>query len=90
MALLWIQLRTAIFYSDTEQKSEVGLRLNTIFISGCAALALAACKQDLAEISDEQLIALLGDGGEPAQITTKTRECAEVPGGITEAVYQDV
>lgn len=66
------------------------MRFNTIFISGCAALALAACKQDLAEISDEQLIALLGDGGEPAQITTKTRECAEVLGGINEAVYQDV
>lgn len=66
------------------------MRFNTIFISGCAVLSLAACKQDLAEISDEQLIALLGDGGEPAQITTKTRECAEVLGGINEAVYQDV
>lgn len=66
------------------------MRLNTVFTAACAALALAACKKDLSEISDKQLIALLGDGGEPAQITTKTRECVEVLGGINEAVYQDV
>lgn len=66
------------------------MRLNTVFMAGFSALALAACNTDLDEISDEQLIALLGDGGDPAQITTKTRECAEVLGGINEAVYQDV
>ncbi|MEM9670932.1 MAG: hypothetical protein AAF950_18690 [Pseudomonadota bacterium] len=53
-------------------------------------MALSACKKDLSDITDEQLIALLGDGGAPAQITTNTRECAEILGGINGEVYQDM
>lgn len=66
------------------------MKFASVVMAGCAALALAACKKDLSEITDEQLAALLGDDNEPAQITTRTRECAEVLGGINEAVYQDV
>ncbi len=66
------------------------MRLETVFLAGCTALALAACKDALADVSDEQLIALVGDGGEPAQITRRTRECAELLGGINEVVYQDL
>lgn len=66
------------------------MRFNSFFISGCAALALAGCKTDLSQISDEQLLSLLGNGGSPAQITTATRECIEILGGINERVYQDV
>ena len=66
------------------------MRLKTVFLAGCTALALAACKDALAEVSDEQLVALVGDGGEPAQITRRTRECAELLGGINEVVYQDL
>ncbi|ATG38027.1 MAG: hypothetical protein HEP70_19200 [Rhodobiaceae bacterium] len=60
------------------------------FIAGCAALALAGCKTDISEITDDQLLSLLGNGRSPAQITAGTRECVEVLGGINEAVYRDV
>jgi chromosome segregation ATPase len=60
------------------------------FMAGCAALALAGCKTDISEITDDQLLSLLGNGSSPAQITEGTRECVEVLGGVNEAVYRDV
>ena len=56
------------------------------FMAGCAALALAGCKTDISEITDDQLLSLLGNGSSPAQITEGTRECVEVLGGVNEAV----
>ncbi|ATG38136.1 hypothetical protein PhaeoP23_03983 (plasmid) [Phaeobacter piscinae] len=69
------------------------MQLKMFLLAGCAALALAGCKEDLSSITDDQLAMLLGTGGNgdrPARITKKTLECTEVLGGINEATYKDM
>ncbi|SFE86445.1 hypothetical protein [Roseivivax sediminis] len=52
-----------------------------IVVATATLAMLTGCKVDLSEITDEQLLRLLGDNTTPAQITTKTRECAQLMSG---------
>jgi len=64
--------------------------LKRTFLAGCAVASLSACKSDISDVSDMELLSLVGNGKDPAQITARTRECAEILGGINRAVYKDM
>lgn len=67
------------------------MEIRQALLVGCAALAMSGCKEDVSDVSDDQLVALLGSEGAgnwPRQIVMQTRECVELLGGINNAVYK--
>lgn len=65
--------------------------IRKVLLAGCAALAMSGCKEDVSNVSDDQLLALLGSEGAgewPRQIVMQTRECVEILAGINNAEYK--
>lgn len=76
------------------------MRIRLMALAGITLAALAGCKSNLSETTDEQLLQILGgdvwlfnagdEGDRPAQIPRRMVECVEMLSGARAEIYKDM